>query len=345
MADIKEVYEYLDNNEPDIASKICYASEMLLGELDNAIEALKLRRIEATKIDDDTEVDRLRNYRDMLKKYKQDINEYLDYATHHKQPVLSGTPAVGNVRKDIPDYAQYAVNKDVPHMLDEDFTHKRPCGFMFKAQRYDVTSWQELLLSLCEQLSSRYGKSFDPLVNDPRFIGRKVNYFGYSAHGRRNQLIPGTNIYVWINQSADSIVRMIKNILIAFDENPNELYVYLRADYNDLHTDKSEDSEPVEETEKVGKYVKQCMRALEKHTFNKNEILLMQNKDWSNKTFGINYPLLCSDEKRIYDSGGRRRYYKETFIINGKRYYLTSQWFDYNRKRFEKWYQNVTKEA
>ena len=178
MADIKDVYAYLDKNEPDIATKICYASEMLLSELDNAVEALKVRRIEATKIDDDAEVDKLRDYRDMLKKYKNDINEYLNYATHHKKPELSSPPADPNdssVKREIPNYAQYTVNPAVPHMLDEDFTHKRPCAYMFSSKKKAVSSWQDILILLCEQLSAKNKKLFESLVNDPRFSGKKID--------------------------------------------------------------------------------------------------------------------------------------------------------------------------
>ena len=346
MDDIKDVYAYLDKNEPNIATKICYASEMLLSELDNAIEALKDRRVEATKIDDDAEVDRLRDYRDMLKKYKNDINEYLNYATHHNRSEPPSNVYDSGVKRELPDYTQYTVNPDVPHMLDEDFTHKRPCAYMFSSKKKAVSSWQEILVSLCGQLSMNNRKLFESLVNDPRFSGKKINYFGTSPVTRKNKLVPGTRVYVWINMSAEQITRLIQKLLIAFDENPNEFYVYLRADYNDLHSGIDEIDEQeiaAEPEERVGKFVQRCMRELElaKHRFSTFELKLLQSKEWSNKTFGVNYPILCANEQELYDNGGRRRYYKETYTFNGVKFYLTSQWFDYNRDRFEKWFSTV----
>lgn len=41
MINFEEVYQYLNENEPEIANSICYVSEMLLSHIDEAIEALK----------------------------------------------------------------------------------------------------------------------------------------------------------------------------------------------------------------------------------------------------------------------------------------------------------------
>ena len=63
MINIDDVYAYLGENEPDIANSICYASEWLLSKIDEAIEALKERRITAASNDNDEEYERLKNYR------------------------------------------------------------------------------------------------------------------------------------------------------------------------------------------------------------------------------------------------------------------------------------------
>lgn len=44
MINFEEVYQYLNEKEPEIANSIYYASEMLLSQIDKAIEALRKQK-------------------------------------------------------------------------------------------------------------------------------------------------------------------------------------------------------------------------------------------------------------------------------------------------------------
>lgn len=66
------------------------------------------------------------------------------------------------------------------------------------------------------------------------------------------------------------------------------------------------------------------------------------DKKYSKDMFDVNYPILIEisvpeDYEKRYDGAGYTRYYKNEYFIDGKRYLLTSQWVERNRKHLEKW--------
>lgn len=75
---------------------------------------------------------------------------------------------------------------------------------------------------------------------------------------------------------------------------------------------------------KVGKIANTILReALINGLASDDEVLLMQGKDYSKQTFGIDYPLLVSaDSKPI------KHYYANTLTINNKKYCLCIEWFE-----------------
>lgn len=344
MKQIEEVYAYLDKNQPEIAQKICYASEILLSELDKALEVLKQKRVEAAKDDDDDKYDCLTKYRDILKDYKSNINAYLDYNTKHsKTETFLQSPE--EVKSPV-DYAQYRVDSNKPHLLDENFTHARICAFLFRKVKIAVNDWTDALITLCNKIAQISPDFFSSLVNSSDFQGRKVQYFSFTYVEKRSIKILGTNVYVWTNLSANAIAKLIENILTAFGENPNEFYVYLRADYTALHYNNVlSESEIVlkNEEEKIGKYVQRCMRELESkgHIFTSNELLALLDASQSKDIFGITYPFFIDDKSKIYGKDMHLRYWKAPFLFNGKYYYITSQWYEHHREKFNKWFELI----
>jgi hypothetical protein len=92
-------------------------------------------------------------------------------------------------------------------------------------------------------------------------------------------------------------------------------------------------SPPISETNKngllsglkVGGIAKKYLRdTLENGKASDEEISLLQNAEYSNKCFHINYPLLVR-ENTEFDNV---RYYKDALNIKGVKYYLCSQWYE-----------------
>jgi hypothetical protein len=83
-------------------------------------------------------------------------------------------------------------------------------------------------------------------------------------------------------------------------------------------------------------------KIFEQNLLTKEEILKLQNKEYSKKVFNINYEVLRAKNLDIQDKNGNNRYYtKEIFCGN---YYLTSQWVENNhREHFNNWLNKITK--
>lgn len=231
MTDMKKVYAYLSEHEPPIADSISYASELLLTELDAALQALKKRRMDAVEQDDDRMLSVLTAYRDTLNQYKTNISGYLDSITEAAdsdapQATANGGPV---------DYSLYKADGSIAHHLRDDFMHKKIGAFSFDGTRYSVNTWKDALILLCNLLSKEFPAKFPTIVNDPRFKGRKHQYFSNASVKGKNEKVYHTNVYVWINLSANSIAELMADTLEFFGKNVNDFKVYLRADYTALH--------------------------------------------------------------------------------------------------------------
>ena len=72
-------------------------------------------------------------------------------------------------------------------------------------------------------------------VDDPYFKRRKVSYFMKESVPRRNKIIPGTNLYVWVNNNANTLVRLMRDMLVRYLISPETMTLYLRRDLSSLH--------------------------------------------------------------------------------------------------------------
>ena len=322
MEKIEEVYAYLNENEPEIASNICYASEMLLSELDKALEVLKARRKQAVENDDDKEYEKLTKYRDTLSTYKENINAYLDYVN-------------------LPEITAPSPNGETIHYLSEDFTYKRITAFVFRGKKYKVTSWKEALITFCNELT-KINRNFPfALIGNPQFRGKEFEYFSYTPIAERSEKIKGTNVYVYVLMSSNYITKLLKNILSFFGESLNEFHIYLDETYSPQKREIQKRPKKITTltNEKIGKYVQRCMRELEKelYTFSENQIRLLSDVEYSKLIFGINTPFWTDDSEKIRDKNNHFRYWKEPFLFNGKYYYITKEWYEKSREKFDAW--------
>lgn len=133
------------------------------------------------------------------------------------------------------DYGKYVVDQMEQHSLSEDFEYRRICAFKLNGIEFKVSSWQDTLVTLCEYIAKQDIGLIEKMMGNPDFTGRKVIYFQKEHFHRRNKLIPGTDIYVWINMSANSIVAFIRKILHYLNVPEEDFIVFLRADYSELH--------------------------------------------------------------------------------------------------------------
>lgn len=104
----------------------------------------------------------------------------------------------------------------------ESYIGKSVTAFTFKNRRYEVRFWKDILIKICNLMNSIHRNDFERVLS---LQGRKRPYFTKNANELRiPEKIEGTDIFVEINLSANSIVKMCLDVL--------SLFGYSEEDFN-----------------------------------------------------------------------------------------------------------------
>lgn len=259
-----DIYKYLSEIDPKCADSIYYKLELFANSFDDGLAILTTKIREASINGDFDKIDEVNSYCKKIKALQSELNECLDKIVCRQQDeeelIEQDEDEDEKKHGKAIDYSNYVVDSDKRHTLDEDYEHKKICGFMLEGIRYNAENWQDALVSLCSLLAKGNKHTFDSYIDKKEFKGRKISYFGKTYIPKKNKQIIGTNIYVWINLSANMIKKFMRKILVAFGIKPSTFFVFLRADYTPLHmcgTDVDVDNESDDlEQKKIGAYVK-----------------------------------------------------------------------------------------
>lgn len=126
------------------------------------------------------------------------------------------------------------LNKEEPHTLQEDFSYKRPYGFVLRRWALkDVVTWKRLYLELAVLLKDTDQKRFATLPNNPKFVTSQNNpFFSTNPDELRSANLVADGIYAETNLSANRIKECMRRLLIEFGIDPSEMRIYLRQDRN-----------------------------------------------------------------------------------------------------------------
>jgi hypothetical protein len=124
------------------------------------------------------------------------------------------------------------LNREQPHSISEDFTFKRPFGFIFDGEAATgVTTWQRLYELVCKRLFARDERLFRSLENHPEFISNRGNHTITSDPEQlRKVMAIGPDLYIESNLSANSIRNVIRQLLSEYGIPEDQLTVFLRQD-------------------------------------------------------------------------------------------------------------------
>jgi hypothetical protein len=124
------------------------------------------------------------------------------------------------------------LNREEPHSIAEDFTFKRPHGFILEGQgTTGITTWRRLYELLCRQLLRKDPGRFHGLPDNPDFISNRGNRsFARDPGELRSASLIGDGIHAEINLSANMVRDQVRRLLAAFEIPAERLQVFLRQD-------------------------------------------------------------------------------------------------------------------
>ena len=110
--------------------------------------------------------------------------------------------------------------------IGENYAYKSISLFLFKGTRYEVRSWKDMLIQVCNIMLATHRNRFEQVLS---LRGRKRPYFTRNPNElRAPEKINGTDIYVEVNLSANSIVKLSIDILSLFGYTKEDLSIEIR---------------------------------------------------------------------------------------------------------------------
>jgi hypothetical protein len=124
------------------------------------------------------------------------------------------------------------LNREEPHSIDEDFTYKRPHGFILDGQgTTGITTWRRLFELACQQLLRRNPDRFLALPDNADFISSRGHRgFNRTAEELRSAGEIGEGIFAEINLSANGLRDTLRRLLVTFEIPTTDLRLFLRED-------------------------------------------------------------------------------------------------------------------
>ena len=124
------------------------------------------------------------------------------------------------------------LNREEPHSIEEDFTFKRPHGFILANEgTTGITTWRRLYELLCQQLLRRDADRFHALPDNADFISNRGHHsFTTDPNHLRSASLIGDDTYTEINLSANSIRDTVRRLLETFEIPNEDLQIFLRED-------------------------------------------------------------------------------------------------------------------
>ena len=124
------------------------------------------------------------------------------------------------------------LNREQPHSIDEDFTFKRPHGFILDgAATTGITTWRRLYEIVCVALIRRDRELFRTLFGHDKFVSsRGHRQFTADPNGLRSPSRLDEGIFTEINLSANGLRDVIRNLLDIYELPSERLQIFLRED-------------------------------------------------------------------------------------------------------------------
>ncbi len=183
-------------------------------------------------------VEFVRIYNERLAAFDQvadELSRMIQQYTHVSVEETSAVPSTDRARF---ERITRELDTATPHYLNEDFTYKRPYGFVLLSQAYkDIVTWRHLYEAVCRVLAELNPNQWVELPNNPVFTSvQNKKAFSRDARDLRSPLPAIRGVYAEAHYSANSIRDNMLKLLKEFGIEERELKIYLRLD-RDAHVE------------------------------------------------------------------------------------------------------------
>jgi hypothetical protein len=174
----------------------------------------------------------MRSYLEEVARFDRSAADLSALIQQYTQVSLEATEETGQEDRARNERIIRALNRDEPHSLEEDFTYKRPHGFILAGQATSgISTWQRLYELVCRQLHQGEPACFGSLVDNPEFISNRGHHSVTHDPGALRKALQVDNLlFVECNLSANGIRDMIRRLLVAFNLDPGKIQLFLRQD-------------------------------------------------------------------------------------------------------------------
>ena len=171
--------------------------------------------------------DRMKSFDRLAKEISELVQQYTQVRMDEVEPEIAAeSESERNAR------VVRELNREEAHGLNEDFTFKRPFGFILDGHATSgVTTWQRLYELVCRHLLDRDEGRFRALHDHPDFISSRGHHNVTSdPNSLRKAMKLADGLFVESNLSANSIRDVIARLLNAYEIPTESMKVFLRED-------------------------------------------------------------------------------------------------------------------
>ncbi len=175
-----------------------------------------------------------------IKEFNENLDQFVDSASKISGQIkihFSINPEEEEIEKEFAGQASQdriirELDKTAPHTLDENFTYKRPYGFILGDTAFKgIKTWRNLFILVLDELKEKDSARFAHLPKEDKFISNRGNpLFAKNKQSLREGRKLKSGIYVEVNLSANDIRKNIKSLLEHFQLSPADMKIYLRED-------------------------------------------------------------------------------------------------------------------
>lgn len=232
----KDLLKYISKTDDSCGRDIVYSLELVRTSLDKTLKRVKKEISSATEKDSFEDIGEIAQYCQQIKEIDGMLKVVLGFmeAGAVQENKIADMPCSEGFAKKV-NYEDYDVNKNEPHKLDEDFTNKKPYAIVINNHKMEVETWKEALVSVCNYLYNVDKEKIRMLAERNKLCGRKRSLFGKIKVEDKNMRLPGTDLYVWTNFSAQKATEYIIKLLAEYDISQDNVIVYLKRDLSPLH--------------------------------------------------------------------------------------------------------------